>query len=225
VSTGVHEDPIIIDWHRTHPITNRCQFDDVIVSESMALAGWERSLVLLESTGGPLITLTPVPGREVVVVAFPHESSMLPLRLAWPLFLANTLDHLLASVDRDGEEAFAPTATAIKVENEGVLSVDTPSGETVKTQPTAAGKASFSGTVHAGVYTVSTDTRKGELRAYALLDGNEVRIKPPEKMTFGETEITRVEGSLERHLLLRDPLLLLALGVLALEWFLWCGRR
>ena len=32
-------------------------------------------------------------------------------------------------------------------------------------------------------------------------------------------------GIIPQYLLLRDPLLLLALAILLLEWAVWCGRR
>ena len=55
-----------------------------------------------------------MPGREVVVLAFDPAASNLPLKLAWPLLLANTLDHLLAEVQLDHEAPVFPTSAPIR---------------------------------------------------------------------------------------------------------------
>lgn len=224
-STGTQEYPIIIDWDRTHGTTTRCSFDDVVVLEAMQLSGVERSHTLVESTGGPLVLLTPVPGREVVVVAFSPEKSNLPLKLAWPLFLANTLDFLLADVQRPGEEELAPTGTPIEVRDEGKLRVETPGGSTEEVELDGEDRARFSDTHEAGVYLVTTDARDAEPRAFALLDPAEVRVAPVEELQIGGEAVVSDPGSLRQNLLLRDPLLVLALGLLVLEWAVWCGRR
>lgn len=222
---GTHEQPIVLDWHRTHPVTVRCQFEDVLIEESMELTGTERSLTLVDSTGGPLVLLTPVPGNEVVVVAFPPQKTTVPIRLAWPLFLANSMDHLLANVYREGEEAVAGTGRSIRVQDEGTLSVTPPGGSTVEIEPNLTGTASFADTDLAGVYRVGTNLHEDDPRSFALLQPAEVRIDPAPALQLGNTLVESDAGSISRNVLLRDPLLLLALALLVLEWSIWCGRR
>lgn len=231
VLTGTLEDPIIIDWSRTHPTTSRCQFDDVFVTEAKKLAGTERSLALVESTGGPLVLLTPVPGREVLVVAFDPAHSNLPLKLAWPLFLANSIDYLLTGVAREGEEAILKTGSHLPLDpDRGACTVETPTGAKIDVarDATAGGAAArpvFRDGVVNGLYRVRDAKGTETVHAFALLDSAEIRVAPQDKITVGGEARASDPAGLRRNLLLRDPLLLAVLGVLLLEWAVWCGRR
>jgi hypothetical protein len=217
--------PIVVDWDRTHAATARCQFDDLLVTESTKLGGTERSRVLIDSTGGPLALLTPVPGREVVVLAFSPGKSNFPLKLSWPLFLANTLDFLLAKTERAGEEPVAKTGTPLLLGNGTVATVTSPSGAATEVAPDARGRVTFNATDQCGVWKAKRAETPEELRAYALLDPAEIRVAPrPELVVGGDKHEAEAHAS-QRNLLLRDPLLVAALAVLVLEWAIWCGRR
>ncbi len=226
-SSGAQEFPIVIDWHRTHPVTVRCQFDDVLIEESLKLAGHERSEVLVDTTGGPLVLLTPVAGREVLVLAFDPARTNLPLELAWPLLLANSLDYLLAHVQRDDEAPLFTTGTPIRVEGAASFDVEAPSGERTTADQDAAGRPVFRDTYQAGLYVVDSeaDASGGGVRAFALLSSDEIDVAPRGELVLGGDKVSASPGGIRRNLLLRDPLLLLALAVLLLEWALWCGRR
>ena len=225
-SGGGQEFPVIIDWHHTHPVTVRCQFDDVLIEESMRLNGHERSAVLVDTTGGPLLLLTPVPGREVIVLAFDPSRSNLPLKLAWPLLLANSLDYLLADVQRDDEAPVFATGAPIRVEghSEG-FNVETPSGRKVAAVATPDGTPIMRETYEAGLYEIDSPSPTIDVRSFALLDSDEIRVRPVGELVLGGDKVQASPGGIRRNLLLRDPLLLLALALLLLEWALWCGRR
>jgi VWA domain-containing protein/aerotolerance regulator-like protein len=217
--------PIVIDWDRTHPATARCQFDDLLVSEAPKLSGFERSRVLIDSTGGPLALLTPVPGREVVVLAFAPAKSNFPLKLSWPLFLANTLDFLLGKTERAGEEPVARTGEAMLLGSGESARVTTPSGDAADVAPGASGRLAFAATFDAGVYRAKVGDAPEQLRAYALLDGAESDVAPRDQLVLGGDKVAGTDRPTQRNVLLRDPLLLAALGILILEWALWCSRR
>lgn len=220
------EFPIVIDWDRTHPATARCQFDDLLVTEAPKLAGTERSRVLIDSTGGPLALLTPVPGREVVVVAFSPAKSNFPLKLSWPLFLANTLDFLLGKTERAGEEPVAATGSPMPLGTASGARVVAPSGASFDVLPDARGRVTFAATTESGLWRAKPSGGEEQVRAYALLDGPEIHVAPrPEDLDLGGTKLAASARPTRRNVLLRDPLLLAALGVLLLEWALWSGRR
>lgn len=222
---GTMADPIVVDWSRTHPTTARCQFDDVLVLEAKKVLGHERSLPLVESTGGPIVLLTPVPGREVLVVAFDPARSNLPLKLAWPLFLANSLDHLLGAADREGEEPLLPTGTPLPLGAGGPYTVTLPDGTATEVLADPSGKCVFTAGHRTGIHRVKGPTGEERLAAFALLDADEVRVAPREKLVLGGEARASDPSGLRRNLLLRDPLLLAVLGLLVLEWAVWCGRR
>ena len=225
VSGPTQEFPIVLDWDRTHPTMARCQFDDLLVTEAPKLSGHERSRVLLDSTGGPLALLTPVPGREVVVLSFSPAKSNFPLKLSWPLFLANTLDFLLGKTERAGEEPVAKTGAPILLGNGESARVTTPSGASVDVPPGATGRLAFTETFDAGVYRAKAGEAPEQIRAFALLDGAESDVTPRDQLVLGGDKVAGSERPTQRNVLLRDPLLLAALGILVLEWALWCSRR
>lgn len=224
-SPGAQEFPIVIDWDHTHPVTVRCQLDDVLVEESLRLTGHERSEVLVDTTGGPLVLMTPVPGREVLVLAFDPSRSNLPLKLAWPLLLANALDHLLARVQREDEAPVFTTGAPIRIEGGGGFDVETPGGETIAAEPAPDGRPLVAATYDAGLYEVRSSGGGDDVRAFALLDADEVHVAPRDELVLGGDRVQASPGGIRRNLLLRDPLLLLALAVLLLEWALWTSRR
>lgn len=217
--------PIVVDWDRTHPTTTRCQFDDLLITESLRLGGTERSRVLIDSTGGPLALLTPVPGREVVVLAFSPGKSNFPLKLSWPLFLANTLDFLLAKTERAGEEPVSKTGAPLVLGIAASATVTSPSGATSEVQPDARGRITFNGTNESGVWHAKKADGPDDLRAFALLDAAEIRVAPRDKLVVGGDKLPASARASQRNVLLRDPLLLAALAILVLEWAIWCGRR
>ncbi len=225
VRTGSQEFPTIIDWERTHPTTARCQFDDIVIEEAPLLRGVERSLALVDTTGGPVVLLTPVPGREVLVVAFDPARSNLPLKLAWPLFLANSLDYLLAGVRREGEEPVQPTGVTLRTADGGPFEVTRPDGVKVASAPAQDGRHVVRATDAAGVYVLAAEGAAPVPHALALLDESEVAIAPATELVLGGDRVEASPAVLRRNVLLRDPLLLACLGILLLEWALWCSRR
>jgi hypothetical protein len=222
-SSGSQELPIIIDWSHTHPVTARCKLGDVHIDESLRLAGHERSEVLVDTTGGPLLLLTPVPGREVLLLGMNPSQSNLPLKLAWPLFLANSLDFLLADVQREDEAPLFPTGTPIRVDGAESFDVVLPDGTRVTSEPAPDGRPIVATTHAAGLYEV--EGKDADVRSFALLDSDEIRVAPAEELVLGGDRVKASPGGIRRNLLLRDPLLLLALAILLLEWAVWCGRR
>jgi hypothetical protein len=50
-------------------------------------------------------------------------------------------------------------------------------------------------------------------------------VAPREKLVVGGDAKVSDPAGLRRNLLLRDPLLAAVLGLLLLEWAVWCGRR
>jgi VWA domain-containing protein/aerotolerance regulator-like protein len=224
--TGRAEDPLVVDWSRTHPATVRCQFDDVFVRESMRLAGTERALTLVDSTAGPLILLVPVPGREVLVVAFDPSRSNLPLKLAWPLFLANSIDFLLAGTAREGEEPLLRTGTPLRLDpSRKPWKIEGPEGGKADVPHDAQDRPVFRDGVRTGHYRAFDAAGKESAHAFALLDAGEAKVLPRDTLTVGGEAKRSDPAGLQRNLLLRDPLLLAVLGLLVLEWAVWAGRQ
>src|SRR5262245_53775885 len=103
--------------------------------------------------------------------------------------------------------------------------VMTPSGDAVDVAPGAGGRLAFAATFDAGVYRAKVGDTSEQVRAYALLDGAETDVAPRDQLVLGRDKVAGAERPTQRNVLLRDPLLLAVLGILVLEWALWCSRR
>src|SRR4029450_6403052 len=90
-SLGTMEQPIILDWARNHPVMRFVDLSKVAVEEALRVRPLAAGKTLLESVGGPLIFLLEEPQRKAVFVGFDLFKTDLPLRVAFPLILANSL--------------------------------------------------------------------------------------------------------------------------------------
>jgi len=118
-----------------------------------------------------------------------------------------------------------PTGSIIRSEDGTPFTVTTPSGDEIAARAAPDGRLQCRETFQAGLYQVTPNDGEPDPRSFALLDSGEIRIAPQDDLVLGDDTVKASPGGIRRNLLLRDPLLLLALGVLLLEWALWCGRR
>src|SRR5262249_15111511 len=88
---GTMEQPVILDWDRAHPIMRFVDLSKVGVEEALRVRPLAAGRTLLESVGGPLIYLVEEPQRKAVFIGFDLFKTALPLRVAFPLILSNSL--------------------------------------------------------------------------------------------------------------------------------------
>jgi Mg-chelatase subunit ChlD len=84
-SLGTMEQPVVLDWVRTHPVMRFVDLSKVAVEEALRVRPLAAGKTLLESVGGPLIFLLEEPQRKAVFVGFDLFKTDLPLRVAFPL--------------------------------------------------------------------------------------------------------------------------------------------
>lgn len=80
-----------IIWNETSPILRHVNLEELMVDQAVTfdLPPWAR--VAAESSAGPLIMWGEPAGARVVVVTFDLLRSDWPLRIGWPVFLANAV--------------------------------------------------------------------------------------------------------------------------------------
>lgn len=223
-SLGTMEQPVVLDWDRSHPVMRFVDLSKVGMEEALRLRPLAAGRTLVESVGGPLVYLLEEAQRKAAVFAFDLFKTDLPLRVAFPLMLSNSL-RWLQPVGLEGSDLMVRSGTPLLLALEHGVSEATvrdPEGRTVRAEVTR-GVLSFAHTDRVGVYTLSAAR---ELPfAVNLLDPAESNIRPQPLPTVPPGTGGMGAELFTYQLELWRPLLVLALLTLALEGFLYWRRQ
>ena len=85
------ETPIITDWERTHPILQHVHLENVQIGTAYQVTPPSTAQVLARSFESPVLFIDVKPDRKVVFAAINILESDLPLRIAFPVIIANTI--------------------------------------------------------------------------------------------------------------------------------------
>ncbi len=230
--------PQIIDIDNAHPLMQLIELGNVKFAEGAPIKGPSGSSVLIESNVGALLAIAPREGFEDAVMGVEivstdekgdrYANTDWPLRLSFPVFILNTLEYLAAGREATGRGSVQPgqPITLRSDANVERLSIAPPDG---KPQEVERGKLNafvFSGTDDLGIYTVQEAGKDKERFAVNLFDAAESDIRPRAQnaVKIGYVE---VEGQSTREAARQEiwrPLLLAALAVLLLEWYIYNRR-
>ncbi len=160
---GEMERPVVMDWDRRHPLARMINFSGLSIKSAprLALPGYAAPVV--ETSDAPLVFAWEKGRTRAVVVAFKVLESDWPLRLSFPIFIANALDWLRQE-DRARPRPGEPLRLRL-AEGETEVEVVTPAGKRRKLDGEGGRDVVFGETDKAGLYTVA---RKGVARAVAL---------------------------------------------------------
>ena len=85
------ETPIITDWERTHPILQHVHLENVQIGTAYQVTPPATAQVLARSFESPVLFIDVKPSRKIVFAAINILESDLPLRIAFPVIIANTI--------------------------------------------------------------------------------------------------------------------------------------
>ena len=85
------ETPIITDWERTHPILQHVHLENVQIGTAYQVTPPSTAQVLARSFEFPVLFIDVTPNRKIVFAAINILESDLPLRIAFPVIIANTI--------------------------------------------------------------------------------------------------------------------------------------
>ena len=88
---GALETPIITDWERTHPILQHVHLENVQIGTAYQVTPPSTAQVLARSFESPVLFIDVTPNRKIVFAAINILESDLPLRIAFPVIIANTI--------------------------------------------------------------------------------------------------------------------------------------
>jgi len=244
--------PQVIDWNRAHPLMAYVDVGDLLVGESKVLAPPPGASTLIESTSGPLLAVAPRDSFEDLVLGFPiltEQDGQTVVNTKWyasrsfPTFWLNVLDYFVGSTGDPTRGQTAP-GKLVELRLKGTVqevSVSGP-GEVQQTlKRNDEGPFLFQQTDRRGVYEVSAEGAVRQRFAVNLFDATEsdVRLRlaagagplPDDSaevdiasLTIGYTEVkAQLSQSPVRKELWRW-LLVLAIGVLLLEWYIYNRR-
>lgn len=228
VTVGADADrPQILDWSRSHPVMRFVDLANVHLRRARSVAPAPWAATLADTDAGPLVIAGERGDARAVYVGFSLLDSDMPLRIAFPIFLANCRDWLSAKpgdtrgVLTAGEViplAAKPGADAIRITR--------PDG-TTDTLRSTNGPLLYNAANTVGIYR-ATGTNFGQTFAVSLLSPTESNITPNANPTFLIADADSGEAQGAAHVPVRREvwpwIAALVLGVLAVEWLVYHRR-
>jgi hypothetical protein len=224
--------PLFTEWQRDHPINRHLALQNVSIEKAVGVEPNTKFQKLASSFGDPLVLLSESEGQKVLVVTFDTTTTDLPLRVAFPILLANAIRYL--SEAQTGERWQNPAIGSILTPadlakfvsaGDGTHSLRTvvgPDGGRIPVEAVGA----LVPVAKAGFY--RGELKSGEtvpLFAASLASPVESKIKPSKTLPLrSQEQLAEIKGGLRLGF---EPWFLLALMGLILsvtEWALFHRR-
>jgi len=220
------EAPAIVDWRTAHPLLRYSGFDNVQVMSSLTVKTPSWAVSLADAPQAPLILAGELGRQRIIWIGFDILESNWPLRVSFPIFIANAVEWLNPANARGGQllvkagDAFrlalTQPETSAQVTLPGgahkTLSIDSKANEFV-----------FGDTMRQGVYRVHLGTNDLAF-CVDLLDAAESNIKPRDELQLGK--YTKVAATKVQSTNLELWRTIAAMGLLVLlgEWWFYHRR-
>ncbi len=224
--TGIAEQPSVADYDRQNPVTRYAPWNDIrfVQSQAVKLKPWGQSVVDAERT--PLVVAGEKGGKRVVWCGFDLRDTDLPLRVAFPIFITNSLRWLTAprGLDSNNEGATLRTGGAVPLfapEAVKQINISGPGGfKTVVPNRGDGAPVLFDGAARVGQYTATGNDWKQNF-AVSLLDKRESDITPRDALKIGDTKQVSAENNARANKELWGYIIVAALALLGLEWWVF----
>jgi hypothetical protein len=221
-----NDSPAIVDWKSTHPVLRYVSFDNVQVSKSLLVKAPSWAVSLVDSPQSPLILAGELGRQRILWIGFDILESNWPLRVSFPIFMANVADWLNPAAAQNSRllvHAGDPFRfnLAQAVTN---AQVELPDGTTRQlTVDSKANEVVFGDTFRQGVYHLKAGTNNIAF-CVALLDADESNIKPRDELQLGKNSVVSATTLHRANMELWRTIVTLALAVLMFEWWYYHKR-
>jgi hypothetical protein len=241
-------DPQIIDWQRSHPLLDLVELGNVRIVDGVVVEPPVGGKILIDSTKGPLLAIAPRDSYEDAVLGFEivgrnaagevEVNTNWPTKLSFPNFCLNVVQYLAVGAADIDMQSHAPGSTVeLDVpQRDQRLTVLLPDGATRSLAPPEAGKLAFHETDQLGVYDVMAgdelaarfavnlfDREESDVRLRARQDGPD-GLQTVQALTIGYEDVAAESAASPMRKELWTALLLAALAVLVLEWYIYNRR-
>jgi hypothetical protein len=225
--TAVETDaPAIVDWRSGHPLMRFVSFDNVAVAKAVGVKTPSWAVSIVDSPQTPLILAGELARQRIVWVGFDVLESTWPLRISFPIFIANAVDWLNPASIQAGQllvHAGDPFRFALgEPARAAEVALPDETRKRIEVDPNAR-ELVFGDTTKQGVYRLSVGTNQ-TVFCVNLLDAAESDTRPREELDFGKfgsvTATTMRRASLEMWRWIAA----IGLAVLLFEWWYYHRR-
>lgn len=217
--------PATVDWKNTHPLLRYINLDNVQIGETLAVKTPSWAVALVEAPQTPLILAGELAHQKIVWIGFDTLQSTWPLRISFPMFIANAVEWLNPAVAKSGQllvHAGEPFRYSLPQAAE-TAEVTMPGGAKKTIKPVDGREIVFGDTAKQGTYHLHAGTNDLAF-CVNLLDAAESNTKPRAELQFGKfnkvgaTEIKPASKELWRWIAAA------AMAVLMFEWWYYHRR-
>lgn len=214
-------------WDKKHPIVRWMSMGDIQVAKGHSFKPEKEDKVVGASEAGPILVSGRRSGRKFVALGFDPRDSDFVLRVAWPLFVLNTINDFIEEDTSYVSSFFTGDVWHIPAPSGAeVASLKAPDGK-LHSVPIKEGRAVYLGD-QAGFYELLVKTEPEpttSMFAANLSNLDESKIKPAESLELGGKPALLPSGfdpGMRKEIWLY--LLIAALIVSSIEWFTYHRR-
>ena len=220
------EGPPIVEWSTSHPLMRYASFDNVQVKESYTAKTPSWAVSLADAPQASLILAGDLGRQRLVWIGFDILESNWPLRVSFPIFIANAAEWLNPA-NAKTSQLLVKAGEAFRLalgRPETSAQVSLPGGRTrtVSIDPNAS-EFVFGDTSKQGVYRVRLGTND-TVFCVNLLDAAESNIKPRDELQLGKYTKVRATSMQRANMEVWRTFAGLALLVLLGEWWFYHRR-
>jgi len=218
--------PAIVDWKSAHPLLRYAGFDNVQVSESFVAKAPSWAVSLVDSPQAPLILAGELGRQRIVWIGFDLLQSNWPLRISFPIFIANAVEWLNPANARGGQ-LLVKAGDAFRLglaQPEKSAQITLPGGttKTLELDP-KANEFVFGDTYKQGAYKLRIGTNEMSF-CVDLLDADESNIKPRDELQLGKYTKVAATTLQRTNMELWRTIAAVGLLVLMVEWWYYHRR-
>lgn len=232
------EPVVIVDTDRTSPLVEWLELGQLLIAEGTPIVGPPASRTLARSPAGPIIVVGDRLGFQDAVIGFPiistNESGNdvantdWPRHASFPMFVQN-LVQVLGNAARLNEVPLRRPGEIVELRSivpYPELAVSSPSGNVKTVEKGRQNSYLVTDVEEFGVYSASDPQSETLVQRFAvsLCDSRESSLQVPEKIDLGYEEVLGNSGKQIGRSEYWKWLLLIAAGVLLVEWNLYRRR-
>jgi len=220
------EGPAIVDWNANHPLMRFVTWDNVQVAETLGVKAPSWGLVLVEAQQTPLVIAGEKGRQRLVWVGFDSLQSTWPLRVSFPIFMANAMEWLNPQ-QADASQFTLQAGHAFRQPLFGTVAeatVTLPKGDKKEIKlGEQAKELIWSETYKVGIYKANYGTNETSFTVN-LMDPAESDITPRSQVPVGAQGTASASVTKRANLEYWRWFVMAALAVLMFEWWYYHRR-
>ena len=220
--------PPIVAWKNNHPLLRFVNLDDIQVAESIGVRSNSWAIPLIETSHAPLVLAGELRNQRIIWIGFNVLQSTWPLRISFPIFIANAIEWLnpsAASISQYTVRAGDPFRMAfsnVMTNQQAIMRLPGGTQRTLRLDSEIR-ELVFGDTSQKGIYELQIGDQRMPF-CVNILDPIESDTTPRAQLTYGKygkvqkTEMRRANSEIWRWFAMA------ALIVMLFEWWYYHRR-